>query len=305
MSAILPLVVPADLRLAAKPALNVKAMPRILARLTRLSFRYPWRCTAAVACALGATVFNLITPRLLGHAVDQAFSLLKAGDPDVLSWSGPFLTTALFIVGASAMRGMLTGTQGYLGENIAQRVGYDLRLAFFDKLQRLSFSYHDVVHSGELITRGMLDLEGVRAFLESGLLRVVTLLLLLSVGSWQLLLSDRVTGLLALSFVPFVVWRAARMGALLRLSWMGLQELMSQLNRTMEGKPARCPCRPRLFGDGLRDGEVRSMGERGVAAVQSADHAAHAVDESDELRLLRRHGFGLVGRRPTGCRAGR
>jgi len=216
------------------PIVDVKAMPRILLRLTRLALRYPWRCSIAVGSALGAAVLNLVTPRLLGGAVDQARLLLADAHADPIEARQALLITAGLVILASAARGILTGLQGYQGEYIANRVGYDLRLTFFDQLQRLSFAYHDAMHSGELISRGILDVEGVRGFLESGLLRAVSLILLVAVGSWRLISTDAVTGCLALSFVPFVVWRAARMGALLRISWVRLQELMSQLSRTME-----------------------------------------------------------------------
>ena len=247
--------------------LNLKAMPSVLARLTRLSFRYPWHWLFALLCALGSAIFNLITPRLLGRAVDQAhhllidghthpeearagylhlspelfdqaiqhaYALIIGGHAHTASPRAALLATALMIVAACALRGTLTGLQGYFGEVVAQKVGYDLRLAFFEKLQRLSFGFHDTNHSGDLIARGMLDLEGVRAFLESGLLRALVLLLLVGVGARRLLGMDMQLGLLALSFVPFVAWRAARMGLLLRLSWQRLQQLMSDLTLAME-----------------------------------------------------------------------
>lgn len=247
--------------------LNLNAMPSVLARLTRLSFRYPWHWLFALLCALGSAIFNLITPRLLGRAVDQAhhllidghtrpeesragflhlspelfdqaiqhaYALISGGHAHTASPRAALLATALMIIAACALRGTLTGLQGYFGEVVAQKVGYDLRLAFFEKLQRLSFGFHDVNHSGDLIARGMLDLEGVRAFLESGLLRALVLLLLVGVGARRLLGMDLQLGLLALSFVPFVAWRAARMGLLLRLSWQRLQQLMSDLTLAME-----------------------------------------------------------------------
>jgi ATP-binding cassette subfamily B protein len=219
-------------RIAAQ--VDVKAVPKILGRLTGLAMRYPFWCGAALASALGAAIFNLITPRLLGQAVDQAHHLLVDGQIDPSAAHVALLTTALLIVGTCAVRGTLTGLQGFLGEKIAQRVGYDLRLAFFQKLQHMSFSFHDSNHSGDLIARGMLDLEGVRGFLESGVLRVITLILLLGVGSWQVLHADLVLGLLSLSFVPFVILRAAHMGARLRVTWNRLQELLSSLTLDME-----------------------------------------------------------------------
>jgi ATP-binding cassette subfamily B protein len=214
--------------------IDLKSMPRVLGRLTALSFRYPVRSASALACALGATLFTLVTPGLLGSAIDQAHELLISAALSPEAARAGLMRTAGLLVAASAARGLLTGLQGFLGETIAQRVGYDLRLAFFEKLQRLSFSYHDTVHSGELITRGMLDLEGVRAFLESGLLRVIALLLLVGFGAWHVIRADRPTGLVALSFVPFVMVSAARMGQFLRLSWMRLQLTMAQITRTME-----------------------------------------------------------------------
>jgi len=210
---------------------DLRAIPRVLGRLTRLALRYPWRSAAAVACALGLAVSNLVTPLLLGRSVDQAHHLL-AGRADAAEHA--LWVTAALLIAACALRGVLTGLQGYLGEDLAHRVGYDLRLAFYEKLQRLSFGYHDRVHSGDLIARGMLDLEGVRVYLESGVLRVITLVLLVAAGAWRLMGVDVALGCIALSFVPFVVWRAARMGLLLRLSWDKLQSMMSDLTLRME-----------------------------------------------------------------------
>ncbi|KAF1046644.1 ABC transporter ATP-binding protein [Xylophilus sp.] len=220
------------LNIHALGGLDLRAMPRVLGRLARLGLRHRWLSLGAIGCALGAAVFNLVLPRLLGRAVDEAHRLLASGANDAARRA--LWATAALIVGAAVLRGVLTGLQGYFGEWIAHRTGHDLRLAFFDKLQRLSPAFHDANHSGDLITRGMLDLEGVRAFLESALLRVVALALLLGLGVWRLVGMDPVLGLLALSFVPFVIVRAARMGVLLRLSWQRLQQLMSDLTLGME-----------------------------------------------------------------------
>ncbi|XVJ70433.1 MAG: ABC transporter ATP-binding protein [Rhizobacter sp.] len=214
--------------------IQLRSAPQVLRRLTALAWRYPWRWLAACACAAGAAVFNLVTPMLLGRAIDQANSLLATGSAQALAAQHALWWSATLIVLACAVRGVLTGAQAYLGENLAQRVGYDLRMSFYEQLQRLSFSFHDQHHSGDLIARGMLDLEGVRAFLESGVLRAITLVLLVGVGAWRLLHVDVTLGLLALSFVPFVVWRAARMGVLLRFTWQRLQQLMSELTLAME-----------------------------------------------------------------------
>jgi len=42
--------------------------------------------------------------------------------------------------------------QNYQGEAVGQIIGYDLRMAYYRKLQELSLSWHDRVHSGDLMT---------------------------------------------------------------------------------------------------------------------------------------------------------
>ncbi len=212
--------------------IDVRAMPRVLGRLIRLALQDRAACAAAVLCTLAAALLNLGTPMLLGQAIDRTQALLA--DPASHAQPGGLWGMAALIVGACLLRGVFTGLQGYLGESLAQRVGYDLRLAYFAQLQRLGFAFHDRHHSGDLIARGMLDLEGVRGFLESGLLRALALGLLVGAGAWRLLHVDAMLGLLALSFVPFVVWHAARLGLRLRMSWTRLQHMMSQLSRVME-----------------------------------------------------------------------
>ena len=113
-------------------------------------------------------------------------------------------------------------------------IAYDLRLAFYKKLQSLSFSFHDKVHTGELITRGMLDLEGVRMFVNTGLLRLVLLINLIGAGGYLLLTNDPLLGALSFSFVPFVAWQSSTARLRLRALWLALQERMGTLGQIMD-----------------------------------------------------------------------
>src|SRR5690606_4890463 len=124
--------------------------------------------------------------------------------------------------------------QNYYSESVGHHVGYELRLAFYDKVQRLSYSYHDKVHTGDLITVGLLDLDGVRMFFSTGLVRTILLAVLIGVGAYMLLTTDLLLGLVALSFVPFVAWRSSVAQLTLRATWLVLQEKLSVLTRVME-----------------------------------------------------------------------
>jgi ATP-binding cassette subfamily B protein len=207
---------------------------RVLWRILRISLRNRVRVTLAVAATLAATAFQLMIPQFLGEAVDGALGLLGGGTaaPDVAR--DALFAAAMLLLGASVLRGLFTLIHNYAGESIGHFLAYDLRLAFYDKLQHLSFAFHDRVHTGELITRGMLDLEGVRMFINTGVLRVVLLVALIGAGAWLLLSADVVMGLLALSFVPFVAWNSATVRLRLRYLWLALQDQMAVLSRIMD-----------------------------------------------------------------------
>ena len=202
-----------------------------LTRITLYSFRHPWQATAAIGATIIAAVLQLLIPRLLGHAVDQAQGILTtAGD----GAEQALLYTALLLLLVSVARGFFTLLQNYYSESVGHHVGYELRLAFYDKVQRLSYSYHDKVHSGDLITLGLLDLDGLRMFFSTGFIRTILLTVLIGVGAYMLLSTDMVLGLLALSFVPFVAWRSSVAQLTLRATWLVLQDKLSALTRVME-----------------------------------------------------------------------
>lgn len=51
------------------------------------------------------------------------------------------------------------------------------------------------MHSGDLITIGLLDLEGVRMYFSTALVRMVLLTMLIGIGAYMLLSTDVVLGL--------------------------------------------------------------------------------------------------------------
>lgn len=198
-------------------------------RIIGLTLRHPWQ----VAIALGSTViavsFQLSIPMLLGRAVDQAQGVILSD-----AGASALFMTGLMLLGASVLRGLFTLLQNYYAEAVGHHTGYELRLAVYEKIQRLPFSFHDKVHSGDLITVGMLDLEGVRVFFSTGLLRVILLGMLIGLGAYLLISTDPVLGLLALSFVPFVAWRSSVSQIQLRRTWLVLQDKLQVLSRVME-----------------------------------------------------------------------
>jgi ATP-binding cassette, subfamily B, multidrug efflux pump len=197
-------------------------------RVTRMAWDTPWQVMVAIVSTLIATALQLVIPQLLGHAVDQTqvLGLENAGSA--------LLMTAVLVLVISTLRGIFATLQNYYSESVGHYTGYRLRLQFYDKIQHLSFGFHDSVHSGDLITLGLLDLEGVRMFFATGLVRALLLFILIGLGGYWLLSIDLLLGLMALSFVPYVGWESSVSQLKLRGTWLVLQERLDILSRVME-----------------------------------------------------------------------
>lgn len=201
-----------------------------LVRITRMTLRHPWQVTAAITATFVAASLQLAIPRLLGRAVDQTQGVLT----DAAGAENALFQTALILLAVSVFRGLFTMLQNYFGEGVGHHVGYELRMAYYEKLQRLSFGFHDEVHTGDLITLGILDIDGVRMFFATGLVRLVLLAVLIGVGAYILISTDVLLGLVSLSFVPFVAWRSSVTQLRLRATWLALQERLAVVSRIMD-----------------------------------------------------------------------
>ncbi len=138
---------------------------------------------------------NLFIPRVLADVIDNGIS---AKNTDLLFWSAGVL------VAVAAIRGIFTFTQGYWSEKVSQAAAYDMRNGLFNKIQNLSFSYHDRAQTGQLMTRITSDVDQVRSFISAGLLQMLSAAALL-IGSIAMLVSlDWLLALISLLTVPAI-----------------------------------------------------------------------------------------------------
>ena len=206
----------------------------VLMRIVRMAFDYPWLLALGLVFIVGASIFQLFIPLLIGDGVDTVEEVFTSPDADTDALRRTLLMTAAFLLGSAILRGLFTFGHMYISENVAQRLGYRLRMLYYEKLQRLSFAYHDRVHTGDLLTRGLLDIEGIRAFASRGLLRVVYLAIFVSTGTFLMMRVDWELALISLSFVPIAAWRSIVARLQTSRGWRLYQEEMGRLTKVMD-----------------------------------------------------------------------
>ncbi len=185
----------------------------------------------AYVSVLGVTGFALMIPWLLGTAVDAILPVDGEVAPDA---TRQLLFLALAILAVNLGRGLFAFGQQYMGESIGQRVAYDLRNEFYNHLQRMSFAFHDKEQTGNLMSKATADVEGIRMFVQAGLVRAVYMVsLFIGVGTAMAFLSWKLA-LLCLLFAPVIMWRAGRIIIYLRRAWLDVQTEMGHMTTVLQ-----------------------------------------------------------------------
>jgi ATP-binding cassette subfamily B protein len=185
-----------------------------------------WRTTlGALLSLLLVTGANLISPQVLRLVIDQGIS---AGNRTILLWA------SLLLVGVALVRALFTFTQGYWSEKTSQSVAYELRNALFNKLENLSFSYHDQAQTGQLMTRITSDVEQVRTFIGNGLLQLVSAIALLIGSLFALFSANWQLALIALLTVPAMAVVIVRFMRVVRPMFSQVQKKLGALNTVLQ-----------------------------------------------------------------------
>ena len=138
------------------------------------------------------------------------------------------------LLGLAVAHGFFTFLTGVWTEIASQAVAFDLRNRFHEKLQALSFSFHDEAETGQLLARSISDVDRVRFLTGRAVLHLVQMVTLVSAVSVAMLMLNLHLGLAALSIVPFVVVGAFLLGSRLRPISMRVRASEADLTSCVE-----------------------------------------------------------------------
>jgi ATP-binding cassette subfamily B protein len=134
---------------------------------------------------------------LLGHFVD---SYLIQGNS---RWSLPIY--ALGFIGLAIINGGFTFWSGTLSAKTSEGVTRRVRDYFYDHIQRLTFTYHNSMKTGELIQRATSDIDAVRRFFADQAIGVGRISLLFIINFIALLVLNWKLALYSVIVVPLTV----------------------------------------------------------------------------------------------------
>lgn len=168
---------------------------------------------------------TLSMPLIIRSIVDQG---IRGGNISTIRW-GTMTLLALTLI-----RGLFIFLSGRWTEVASQNVAYDLRNAIHDKLQSLSFSYHDQAETGQLLARAIGDVERVRFLTGRAFLRLTEAITLLLGIAISMMAMNPHLALLTLVIVPFLAYGALNFGRRYRPIWGVIRQQVSDLTTRLE-----------------------------------------------------------------------
>lgn len=198
---------------------------RLLSRVLRYLRPYWPTALGAYLSLLAITAFNLVTPLILGWAIDWG---IARGDLRVLQ------TAALALIALTVVKSAFAFLQGYLSEVTSQSIAYDLRNEIYEHLQRLSFSYHDRAQTGQLMARATSDVEVLRMFTGRGFIALLNVVVLVVAVAVVLFVLNWKLALFSLATFPWLFQTVLRFTARFRPLSQQIQQELAVLTTILQ-----------------------------------------------------------------------
>mgnify|MGYP006295432109 CR=1 FL=1 len=181
---------------------------------------------------LGAYVVVLLTngvniwmPVIMKNIVDDG---IRAGVRENI------IRGIAMLVSVAVAKGVFTYLSGLWTETASQSVAYDLRNRFHEKLQSLSFSFHDESETGQLLARSVQDVDRIRFLTGRAVLHLVQMSLqILGVSVAMFVINPRLAAM-TFTIMPFLVWGGLRFGTQFRPLSMKIRDREANLTSKLE-----------------------------------------------------------------------
>ncbi|MGG1452041.1 ABC transporter ATP-binding protein [Bacillus licheniformis] len=148
-----------------------KEFKKTLLRLARYLKPRTFQLVLVVFAAILATLFNVISPKLLGDATSSLFASFTEGTGVQFGFLGRI---TLILAGLYLLSAFFTFLQHYLMAGVAQKTIYEMRQEVNEKLTRLPLKYYDKHSHGDTLSRAVNDIDNINTSLQQALTQMIT-----------------------------------------------------------------------------------------------------------------------------------
>jgi ATP-binding cassette subfamily B protein len=198
-----------------------------------LGYLKPWKnrmILVAIAAVL-STLFNVISPKLLGDATSSIFDSFTSGTPIDFEFIARIL---LLLIGLYLLSSLFSYVQQYVMAGISQRTVAQLRKEVNEKLSRLPLSYFDKHSHGDLLSRAVNDIDNINTSLQQALTQIInSVISIIGIIIMMLVISPLLT-LVVLITIPLSLFVARFVTKFSQKHFVKQQEELGNINGHIE-----------------------------------------------------------------------
>ena len=194
-------------------------------RLFPFLFRYKRAFLLGLACVVTTTAIQLLSPWVLKLAIDD----LNAGVTRGKLATYAALLLAIAVVGGAfrfLMRRILIGA--------SRDIEYDLRNAFFARLQQMPLGYYQARRTGDLMSRATNDLNAVRTMIGPAVMYTANTVIVFVVAIILMASIDLKLTLIALLPLPLVSISVKYFGSAIHTRFEAIQAQLADLSAVVQ-----------------------------------------------------------------------
>jgi ATP-binding cassette subfamily B protein len=190
--------------------------------LTGFRLAYLGATTSQAIAALSKTFTYILLRYLVDHV------LPVSGSTRMILW------VALGFLGLALFEGFFSFSSGRLAALTAEGIARRLRNYMFDHIQRLTFTYHDKMETGELISRSTSDIDAIRRFFADQAIGVGRVILLFGINFTAIYNLNTRLAWLSIIIVPFIVVVSALFFKRISKAYEAYQQQEATLSTTLQ-----------------------------------------------------------------------
>ncbi len=161
----------------AMPVEKAKDFKGTLRRLTGYLRPYKLSLLAILITAMLSTIFNIVSPKILGLVTTKLYEGVVArlhGVPGATFDFGYIAHILMTLAVLYVISAFFFYIQQYIMAGVAQRTVYQLRQDVYEKLNRMPLKFFDSRPHGEIMSRAVNDMDNISTTLQQSLTQLIT-----------------------------------------------------------------------------------------------------------------------------------
>jgi len=194
-------------------------------RLLPFVLRYRRQFLLGLVCVVLSSTFQLLAPWVLRYAIDD---LTRAVTQQKL------ITYAGLILAVACVRAVFQFLMRRIIIGASREIEYDIRNAFFSRLQQMPLSYYQARRTGDLMSRATNDLNAVRMMIGPAVMYSASTILVFAVAIVLMTSIDARLTLIALIPLPMVSISVKYFGSAIHQRFETIQAQLADLSAVVQ-----------------------------------------------------------------------